>query len=50
MENIEKALFLKVRKYQYATSEDLEIAKTFSKMNEVQKAEYVKLSRELHDI
>ena len=50
MENIEKALFLKVRQYQYSTSEDLEIAKTFSEMNEVQKGEYVKLSRELHNI
>ncbi len=50
MENIEKALFLKVRQYQYSISEDLEIAKTFSEMNEVQRGEYVNLSRELHNI
>lgn len=50
MENIEKALFLNVRQLQYLTSEDLEIATTFSKMTDVQKDEYVKLNRELRNI
>ncbi len=50
MNNLEKALFLKIRQYQFTTSEDLEIATTYRSMNKEEKEEYIKLNRELHNI
>lgn len=50
MNNIEKALFLHIRQYQYSVSENSEILSAYREMTNEEKEEYYKLSRELHDI
>lgn len=50
MNNIEKALFLDMRQYQYSVSEESEILSAYRVMTEDEKNEYHRLSRELHEI
>lgn len=50
MNRLEKAVFLKMRQYQFTTDESSEVLATYGQMTNEEKEEFYKLSREIHSI